>query len=100
MLSLEFWGAKKEPPEARKQEFVLSLELLVVKRALWGSPGGRKEHFYQVFKPNLQTVQNGKSEPPGVVTWRRRGLGGTLGGGNFGSGPRNEGHLEDQCRSG
>ena len=28
MLSLEFWGAKKEAPEARKQEFVLSLEFL------------------------------------------------------------------------
>ena len=40
MLSLEFWGAKKEPPEARKPEFVLSLEFLFVKRALWRVPGG------------------------------------------------------------
>ena len=42
MLSLEFWGAKKEAPEARKQEFVLSLEFLIVKRAVLGSPGGPK----------------------------------------------------------
>ena len=40
MLSLEFWGAKKEAPEARKQEFVLSLEFLAAKWAFWGSPGG------------------------------------------------------------
>ena len=54
MLSLEFWGAKKEAPEARKQEFVLSLEFLAAKWAVLGSPGGRKEHFYHVFKQNLQ----------------------------------------------
>ena len=100
MLSLEFWGAQKEPPEAQKQEFVLSLKFSGRKQAFWGSPGGRKEHFYHVFKQNLQKAQNGKSEPPGRLNWRRRGLGGTLGGGNLGSGPRNEGHLEDQCRSG
>ena len=45
MLSLEFWGAKKEPPEAQKQEFVLSLEFLAAKWAFLGSPGGEKEHF-------------------------------------------------------
>ena len=68
MLSLEFWGAKKEPPEARKQEFVLSLEFLAAKWAVLGSPGGRKEHFYHVFKQNLQKAPNVKSDPPGVVT--------------------------------
>ena len=57
MLSLEFWGAKKEPPETQKQEFVLSLEFLAAKWSVWGSPGGRKEHFYQVFKQNLQKAQ-------------------------------------------
>ena len=71
MLSLEFWGAKKEPPEAQKQEFVLSLEFLAVKRALWGSPGGRKEHFYHVFKQVLQKAPNRenrpKSHPTGVT---------------------------------
>ena len=40
MLSLEFWGAKKEAPEARKQEFVLSLEFFAAKWAFLGSPGG------------------------------------------------------------
>ena len=58
MLSLEFWGAKKEPPEARKPEFVLSLEFLVVKRAFLGCQGSRKEHFYHVFKQVLQQAQN------------------------------------------
>jgi hypothetical protein len=58
MLSLEFWGAKKEPPEARKREFMLSLEFWAVKRALWGSPGGRKQHFYHVFKQVLQKAPN------------------------------------------
>ena len=57
MLSLEFWDAKKEPPEAQKQEFVLSLEFLAAKWAVLGSPGGRKEHFYHVFKQNLQKAQ-------------------------------------------
>ena len=57
MLSLEFWGAKKEPPEAQKPEFVLSLEFLAAKWAVLGSPGGRKEHFYHVFKQNLQKAQ-------------------------------------------
>ena len=60
MLSLEFWGAKKEPPEAQKQEFVLSLEFLAAKWAFLGSPGGEKEHFYHVFKQVLQ-----KSPKPG-----------------------------------
>ena len=64
MLSLEFWGAKKEPPEAQKQEFVLSLEFLAAKWAFLGSPGGEKEHFYYVFKQNLQKAQNVKSVPP------------------------------------
>ena len=68
MLSLEFWGAKKEAPEARKQEFVLSLEVLAAKWAFWGSPGGEKEHFYHAFKQNLQKAQNGKPYPPGKVT--------------------------------
>ena len=77
MLSLEFWGAKKEPPEAQKQEFVLSLEFLAAKWAFLGSPGGEKEHFYYVFKQNLQKAENGLSKGPGVVTWRRRGPGGT-----------------------
>jgi len=58
MLSLEFWGAQKEAPEARKQEFALSLEFLVVKRAVLGCPGGRKEHYYHVFKQNLQRPRN------------------------------------------
>ena len=61
MLSLEFGGGKKEPPEARKQEFVLSLEFWPVKRALWGSPGGRKEHFYHVFKQVLQKAPTGET---------------------------------------
>ena len=47
MLSLEFWGAKKEPPEAQTQEFVLSLEFLEVKRAVLGSPGGAKRALLQ-----------------------------------------------------
>ena len=57
MLSLEFWGAKKEPPEAQKPEFVLSLEFLAAKWAVLGSPRGRKEHFYHVFKQNLEKAQ-------------------------------------------
>ena len=65
MLSLEFWGAKKEAPEARKQEFVLSLEFLAAKWAVVGSPGGRKEHFYHVFKQNLQ--KGHKIVTPGFV---------------------------------
>ena len=60
MLSLEFWGAKKEPPEAQNKEFVLSLEFLAAKWAFWGSPGGEKEHFYHVFRQILQ-----KSPKPG-----------------------------------
>ena len=71
MLSLEFWGAKKEAPEARKQEFVLSLEFLAAKWAFLGSPRGEKEHFYHVFKQNLQKAQNRehrpKSHPTGVT---------------------------------
>ena len=58
MLSLEFWGAKKEPPEAQKQEFVLSLKFLAVKRAFLGCQGGRKQHFYNVFKQVLQKAQS------------------------------------------
>ena len=68
MLSLEFWGANKEPPDAQKQEFVLSREFLGAKWAFRGSPGGEKEHFYLVFKQNLQKAQNGKSYPPWPVT--------------------------------
>ena len=64
MLSLEFWSAKKEPPEAQKQEFVLSLEFLAAKWAFLGSPGGETEHFYYVFKQNLQKAPNVKSVPP------------------------------------
>ena len=70
MLSLEFWGAKKEAPEARKQEFVLSLEFFAVKLALWGSPGGRKGHFHHVFQQVLQKAPNRgnrrKSQLPAV----------------------------------
>ena len=58
MLSLEFWGAKKEPPEAQKPEFVLSLEFLAAKWAFLGCQGGRKQHFYHVFKQVLQQAQN------------------------------------------
>ena len=57
MLSLEFWGAKKEAPEAWKHEFVLSLKFLAIKRALWGGPGGRKEHYNHVFKQVLRKGQ-------------------------------------------
>ena len=60
MLSFEFWGAKNGPPEARNKEFVLSLDFLAVKRALFESPEGRKQHFYFVFKQVLQ-----KSPQPG-----------------------------------
>ena len=63
MLSLELWGAKKEAPEARKQEFVFSLEFLAAKWAVLGSPGGPKEHFYYVFKQNLQKAP--KTKNPG-----------------------------------
>ena len=63
MLSLEFWGAKKEPPEAQKQEFVLSLEFLAAKWAFWGCQGGRKQHFYHVFKQVLQQAQNRENRP-------------------------------------
>ena len=45
MLSLEFWGAKKEPPEAQKQEFVLSLEFLAVNGHFGGPRGAKKSTF-------------------------------------------------------
>ena len=72
MLSLEFWGAKKEPPEARKQEFVLSLEFFGCKRAFLGSPGGEKEHFYHVFKQVLQKAQNQETRPKSQLQRKQR----------------------------
>ena len=72
MLSLEFWGAKKEPPEAQKQEFVLSLEFLAAKWAFLGSPGGEKEHFYHVFKQVLQKAQNRENRPKSHPTGEQR----------------------------
>ena len=72
MLSLEFWGAKKEPPEAQKPEFVLSLEFLAVKRALWGSQGDRKQHFYRVFKQVLQKAQNRENRPKSQLQRKQR----------------------------
>ena len=45
MLSLEFGGAKKEAPEARKQEFVLSHEFVAAKCQFWGPREAEKSTF-------------------------------------------------------
>ena len=96
MLSLEFWGAKKEPPEAQKQEFVLSLEFLAAKWAFLGSPGGEKSTFTtclsriykQPKKPQSRLdrggpggAQDGKQRTPGPVTGWFWGPGGDYRGG-------------------
>ena len=61
MLSLEFWGAKKEPPEAQKQEFVLWLEFLAAKWAFWGSLGGEKSTFTTCLSRFCKKPKTGKT---------------------------------------